>query len=505
MMADKTASWSLRNVEKSFPGVLALKGVDIDLKPGQVHALVGENGCGKSTLIKTFAGVHQPDRGTVNRDDETVFFTSPADARSAGVATIFQEYSLVSGLTVEENISLGSYSHRKGVIDRKATRQRALDALELLSIQLDLDRQVGTLSVADQQIVEIAKAVSADSTLLILDEPTTALSIPEVERLHGLIRRLQQAQKTILYVSHRLEELFTVATAVTVMRDGEIVSRYEDEQPALSEVVTAMVGRNVEQFYTNEKASPGKEVLRVSSLKTQSGVRDVSFSVHAGEIVGLAGVVGSGRTEVLRAIYGADQVQSGSLFIGEKSGKRRKIRNSIREGVGFVPENRKTDALFFNLESAANLSISGLTKIQKQVFLDLKSERKMATSLIEQFSISSHALETPVDKLSGGNQQKITLARWVFAGSQILLLDEPTQGIDVGAKQEVYKILSQLKKEGIAIVMVSSDLPELLAMSDRLVIIRDGRSVGEAFTSSTTEIKLIQMMSGENTLGEKAA
>jgi ribose transport system ATP-binding protein len=505
MMAKKTASWSLRNVEKSFPGVRALKGVDIDLNPGQVHALVGENGCGKSTLIKTFAGVHKPDSGIITRDDDTVLFNSPADARSAGVATIFQEYSLVGGLTVEENISLGSYSHNRGVIDRKATRQRALDALELLSIQLDLDRQVGTLSVADQQIVEIAKAVSAESTLLILDEPTTALSIPEVERLHGLIRRIQEAGKAILYVSHRLEELFSVATAVTVMRDGEVAARYENEQPVLSEVVTAMVGRNIDQFYSSEKATPGKEVLRVSSIKTQSGVEDVSFRVHAGEIVGLAGVVGSGRTEIFRAIYGADPIESGSISLEGKSHKRRKIRDSIAEGIGFVPENRKTDALFFNLGSGENLSVAGLAKIKQKLFLDLKAERNTAGSLIKRFSISSHALETEVDKLSGGNQQKITLARWVFAGSQILLLDEPTQGIDVGAKQEVYKILSQLKREGIAIVMVSSDLPELLAMSDRLVIIREGRSEGEVSTSSTSEIELIQMMSSKNKSGEEAA
>jgi ABC-type sugar transport system ATPase subunit len=234
-------------------------------------------------------------------------------------------------------------------------------------------------------------------------------------------------------------------------------------------------------------------------------VKDVTFRVNAGEIVGLAGVVGSGRTEILRAIYGADPIESGSISLGERSQKRRKIRDSIKEGVGFVPENRKTDALFFNLGSGENLSIAGLTKIKERMFLDLKTERKMAASLIEQFSISAHALDTAVEKLSGGNQQKITLARWVFAGSQILLLDEPTQGIDVGAKQEVYKILSQLKREGLAIVMVSSDLPELLAMSDRLVIIREGRSEGEASTSSTSEIKLIQMMSGEDKPGEKAA
>lgn len=504
-MVDTTAIWRSHNVEKSFPGVKALKGVDIELKPGQVHALVGENGCGKSTLIKTFAGVHRPDSGYLTKNGQKVDFNSPSEARQAGVATIFQEYSLVGELTVEENISLGTFSHKRGVIDRKATRQRALDTLGLLSIELDLGRKVGTLSVADQQIVEIAKAISADSTLLILDEPTTSLSIPEVERLHGLIRRLQEAGKSILYVSHRLEELFTVATTVTVIRDGEVVANYSREKPKLSEVVTAMVGRNVDQFYSSEVAKIGDQVLSVGAIRTSSGVNNVSFEVKAGEIVGLAGVVGSGRTEILRAIYGADPIDAGYVsLLGLKQSKRR-IRDSIRDGIGFVPENRKTDALFFNLGSAENLSVAGLRKVAERLLLNLKTEKKLAAELIKQFSISSHALATAVDKLSGGNQQKITLARWVFANSKILLLDEPTQGIDVGAKQEVYKILSQLKSAGIAIVMVSSDLPELLAMSDRLVIIREGQSVGEAGTSSTSELDLIQLISGESETGEKAA
>lgn len=504
-MEDNAAVWAAHDVEKTFPGVKALKGVDIELKPGQVHALVGENGCGKSTLIKTFAGVHKPDSGYVTRQGKKVEFNSPNEARAAGVATIFQEFSLVGELTVEENISLGTYSNTGGVINRKATRRRALDALNLLSIELDLDLKVSSLSVADQQIVEIAKAISADSSLLILDEPTTSLSVPEVERLHALIKRLQDAGKTILYVSHRLEELLTVATAVTVLRDGEIVARFEDTKPALSEIVRAMVGRDIDKFYSTKNAVVGESVLSVEAITTSTGVRDVSFEVRTGEIVGLAGVVGSGRTEILRAIYGADPVHAGTVKIRGAESKRRKIRDSINDGIGFVPENRKTDALFLNLGSAENLSVAGLKKIRERIFLKLNTERELAQALVGQFSISSHALETPVDKLSGGNQQKITLARWVFADSKILLLDEPTQGIDVGAKQEVYKILSDLKSAGIAIVMVSSDLPELLAMSDRLVVIRRGRSVGEAIASNTSEMELIHLISGDSETKEKAA
>lgn len=504
-MADSTTVWAARDVEKTFPGVKALKGVDIELKPGQVHALVGENGCGKSTLIKTFAGVHTPDSGYVSRQGHKVEFNSPNEARAAGVATIFQEFSLVGELTVEENISLGTYSNTGGVIDRKATRRRALDALNLLSIELDLDLKVSSLSVADQQIVEIAKAISADSSLLILDEPTTSLSVPEVERLHSLLKRLQDAGKTILYVSHRLEELLTVATAVTVLRDGEIVARFDDTKPDVSEIVRAMVGRDVDQFYSTKDAVVGEAALSVEAISTSSGVKDVSFEVSTGEIVGLAGVVGSGRTEILRAIYGADSLHAGQVKIRGVETKKRRIRDSIRDGIGFVPENRKTDALFLNLGSAENLSVAGLKKIRERIFLKLNTEKELAQELVEQFSISSHALQTPVDKLSGGNQQKITLARWVFADSKILLLDEPTQGIDVGAKQEVYKILSELKSAGIAIVMVSSDLPELLAMSDRLVVIRGGCSVGEVVASNTSEMELIHLISGDSETEDKAA
>lgn len=504
-MADSTTVWAARDVEKTFPGVKALKGVDIELKPGQVHALVGENGCGKSTLIKTFAGVHKPDSGYVSRQGHKVEFNSPNEARAAGVATIFQEFSLVGELTVEENISLGTYSNTGGVIDRKATRRRALDALNLLSIELDLDLKVSSLSVADQQIVEIAKAISADSSLLILDEPTTSLSVPEVERLHSLLKRLQDAGKTILYVSHRLEELLTVATAVTVLRDGEIVARFDDTKPDVSEIVRAMVGRDVDQFYSTKDAVVGEAALSVEAISTSSGVKDVSFEVSTGEIVGLAGVVGSGRTEILRAIYGADSLHAGQVKIRGVETKKRRIRDSIRDGIGFVPENRKTDALFLNLGSAENLSVAGLKKIRERIFLKLNTEKELAQELVEQFSISSHALQTPVDKLSGGNQQKITLARWVFADSKILLLDEPTQGIDVGAKQEVYKILSELKSAGIAIVMVSSDLPELLAMSDRLVVIRGGCSVGEVVASNTSEMELIHLISGDSETEDKAA
>ena len=490
-------TWRAVAVEKSFPGVQALKGVDLELKPGEVHALVGENGCGKSTLIKVFSGVHQQDAGEVMRDAVPVRFESPRQARAAGVATIYQEYSLVGGLSVAENISLGTYRERFGVIDRKAIVDRATEALGLLQITLDLDAPVNSLSVADQQIVEIAKAVSAQSSLLILDEPTTSLSVAEVDRLHELIGRLRAAGKSVLYVSHRLEELFGVANAVTVMRDGAVVRQFDHGNPPLAEVVEAMVGRNIDQFYASENLAQDDVLLEVSDLYSDTGLAGVSFGVRRGEILGLAGVVGSGRTEILRAIFGVDPIRSGSVSVAGKDVGKPSIESSIGFGMGFVPENRKTDGLFFNLDAPMNLSAASIASLRKAGLLDLASEKNRARELIEQFTISAHAMETPVDKLSGGNQQKITLARWVFARSQVLLLDEPTQGIDVGAKQEVYRILNELTRDGVAVVMVSSDLPELLAMSNRVVVIRNGRSGPEIRASETSEIELINLMSGD--------
>lgn len=491
------ATWSLRDVTKSFPGVRALRGVSVDVVAGTVHALVGENGCGKSTLIKTFAGVHSADRGEILHDGRPVHLASPQQARRLGVATIYQERSLVGPLTVRENISLGAYPTRARLLDRNEMRRRADAAVELLGIALDLDATVESLSVADQQVVEIAKAVSSRSSLLILDEPTTALSITEVGRLHDLIRRLAGAGTAVLYVSHRLEELADVATEMTVMRDGEVVRRFAEPAPAVGEVVEAMVGRSITQFYSKRSNATEELRLEMRDVRSAGGVRGASLTLHRGEVLGLAGMVGSGRTEIVRALYGVDRVISGHVFLDGEDITDASPRRSIRRGLGYVPESRKSEGLFFNLRASQNLSVAQLKRLLRGPWLSLARERELGAELVRSFKVSAHAEQVAIDQLSGGNQQKLVLARWVFAGSDVLILDEPTQGIDVGAKEEVYRIIDELTSDGVAVILISSDLPELMAMSDRLAIVRRGAVTDVLPGGSLTELQLIDAMSGQ--------
>ncbi len=487
-------TWSLRGAVKVFPGVRALDGVDLDVVPGTIHALVGENGCGKSTLIKLFAGVHGPDEGQVLRDGQPVSYGSPRDARRAGVATIYQERSLVGPLTVAENIAVGDYPTRGGLLDRRTLRVRARSAVELLGIDLDLEAPVESLSVADQQVVEIGKAVSGDSSLLILDEPTTALSVGEVERLHELITRLAAAGHAILYVSHRLEELLGVADLVTVLRDGRVVRRFGDRTATVGQIVEAMVGRSVDTFYAKQSHATDRVRLELQGVTTDR-VHDVDLVLHAGEVLGLAGAVGSGRTEIARAIFGVDPVRAGRILLDGHDVTRASPRRSIGRGLGYVPESRKSEALFFNLRASQNISVARLDRLAVRGWLSPALERRLGGELVADFRISAHAEGVRVEQLSGGNQQKLVLARWVFAGSDVLVLDEPTQGIDVGAKQEVYRIIHGLTQRGVAVLLISSDLPELLAMSDRLAIVRHG-TVTATIPANLTELQLIDAMSG---------
>ncbi len=498
----RTSTWEISNVTKSFPGVRALNGVDMTIKGGHIHALIGENGCGKSTLIKILAGVHRADSGEIKKDGKVLDFFNPIESKNAGVATIYQEFSIIPQMSVAENISLGAFPKKnKFTIDTRKVNNRARHVLSLFNINLDVNQEVGTLSVADQQIVEIAKAVSMESHLLILDEPTTALSSSEVIRLHKLIKELAKEGKAILYVSHRLQELFEVADEVTVLRDGIKVAHSEGmfDRQAL---VEAMVGRSITQLYSKSSNATSEICLSVHTIASDEGVADVSFDLYKGEVLGLGGLVGSKRTEIARAIFGADKITKGSISINGEKLKKVSPRLSIKKGVGFVSESRKTQGLFFNLGAPSNITISALKNIRKRGALDSKFESKATDIQLALYNISTNARTTAVNLLSGGNQQKIVLARWNFANSRVLILDEPTQGIDVGAKFEIYKLINEATARGVSVLLISSELPELLGLSDRVAVIKEGKLIEFLETKNLNEIELLRRIS-ESTTGNE--
>ncbi|NWF69698.1 MAG: ATP-binding cassette domain-containing protein [Chloroflexi bacterium] len=489
--------WELREIKKSFFGVQALKGVSCSIYEGEVHALLGENGSGKSTLIKCVAGVHQPDSGEMLLRGRAVSLRHPLDARAHGVATIFQEFSVVPSLTVAENVFLGRQLHTPlGVIDWDAMRRETVKTLEQLEIHINPDAVVRTLSVAEQQLVEIAKAISLESTLLIMDEPTAALGLAETDRLLALVRRLAAQGKAILYISHRLDEVFEIASHVTVLKDGHRVSSQPLGELKMNDVVRMMVGVDIEQHYPKVSSVKDVPCLEVENLSTERGVDHVSFTINIGEVFGLGGMVGSGRTEIARALFGLDKPTSGSIRLHGQNVHFRSPVEAIGRGVGLIPENRKSDGLFFNFDAPPNITISRLGQLLRGPFMSLRTERQVGREYIDKLSITPAALEKSVKFLSGGNQQKVVIARWLFSQARLLILDEPTQGIDVGAKLDVYKVINELTAHGISILLISSDYPELLAMSDRVAVVRDGRILHIAEANRLSEYQLLAIASG---------
>ncbi|NWG15820.1 MAG: sugar ABC transporter ATP-binding protein [Chloroflexi bacterium] len=489
--------WELRDITKAFYSTQALKGVSISLHQGEIHALLGENGSGKSTLIKCLAGVHQPDSGEMLLNGKPVTFNHPMDARAHGVATIFQEFSLVPTLTVAENIFLGRQPRRAtGTIDWDKMRAETVNVLKPLEIHIEPDALVKNLSVAEQQLVEIAKAISLDSTLLIMDEPTAALGLAETERLLRLIKRLAAQGKAIVYISHRLDEVFVVADIVTVLKDGNRVATRPITNLKMGDVVKMMVGMDIQQHYPKISAVKPTPCLEVEGLSTEHGVHDVSFTINAGEVFGLGGMVGSGRTEIARALFGLDKHTAGTVRLFGREVHFASPSEAIAGGVGLIPENRKADGLFFNFEAPPNITISRLTDILRGPFLNPLREQQAGENFVKKLNITPTALEKSVQFLSGGNQQKVVVARWLFSQARLLLLDEPTQGIDVGAKLDVYHVINELTSLGIGILLISSDYPELLAMSDRVAVVRDGHILHIAEAASLSEYQLLSIASG---------
>lgn len=480
--------WELHAISKAFPGVLALNAVSIALYPGEIHALVGENGSGKSTLAKVLTGAHQPDSGEIRFQGQPITLPDPTAAWMRGVAAIYQEFSLVQSLSVAENIGLGHWPSRGlSLVDWSRMEAHARDVLEQLGIRLDVRAPVQSLSVAEQQLVEIAKAISADSGLLIMDEPTTALAVHETRRLHDLIRELARRGRAILYISHRLHEIIGLADRVTILKDGRLVATRARGDLDLNTVVRLMVGAEIEEHYPKERHTTEEPLLEAHDLHTDRGANGASFTLYRGEVLGLGGVVGSGRTGIGRALAGVDPLIAGSLVLEGHRVRFRSPADAIAAGVALIPENRKADGLFWHFTGVRNITISRLPALLQGLLISLRREQQLGGTFIRRLRIDPAAEWRLVRFLSGGTQQKVMIARWLFAGVKVLILDEPTQGIDVGAKVEVYRLINGLTAQGLGVILISSDYRELLAMSDRVAVIRDGRVVKIAHAGELDE------------------
>lgn len=484
--------WELRGVSKSFPGVRALQDVSLTLRRGGITALVGENGSGKSTLAKCLAGVHQPDEGELRHRGSRVELRDPSAARGHGVAVFYQESSLVPSLTVAENIYLGHLPRRGPLVDWAAARRGAMAALHRLGVAIDPHRPVAELSVAEQQLVEMAKAISSEMTLLVLDEPTAALGPEEIDRLHEVMQHLAGQGTSMLYISHRLDEVFTVADRIAVLRDGRLVGTAPREDTSVRDVVWMMIGTDLEELFVRDRRpSPGVR-LEVRDLRTPY-VDGVDLSLAPGEILGLGGVIGSGRTRIARGLFGIDPILGGEVRVDGRPIRLRSPADAIAAGIAFLPEDRKADGLFFNFPGPPNVSIANLDAVKRGPLLSLARERHRTGRVMDELRVDRRAGDLSVRFLSGGNQQKLVLGRWLFSDARILILDEPTQGIDIGTKYEVYRVMNELTGRGISIILISSDYPELLAMSDRVAVVRQGRIVHVAARGELTEHQLVEM------------
>ncbi|WP_343238321.1 sugar ABC transporter ATP-binding protein [Streptomyces sp. SID13031] len=478
----------VREVSKSFGAVAAVQGVSFDLYGGEAHALVGENGAGKSTIVKMLAGVHRPDSGTLELDGAPIELTTPAGAKAAGIAVIYQEPTLFPDLSVAENIAMGRQPlGRFKTIDRAAMIKQHEQLFNRLGVAIEPSRPARGLSIADQQLVEIAKALSADARVVVMDEPTAALTGVEVERLFAVARSLRDDGAALVFISHRFEEITALCERVTIMRDGKHVSTDLVSAVSVDEMVRRMVGRELGALFPKQEVTPGAVVLSVTGLTRDPVFADVSFEVRAGEIVALAGLVGSGRSEVVQSIFGVDPRDAGTVKVGGKTLKPASPRAAMAAGVALVPEDRRQQGLVMELSIERNVTLPRSRSLSQLGFLTGSSERRSAKEWTERLKTKYGRLQDEVGTLSGGNQQKVVLAKWLATAPKLLIVDEPTRGIDVGTKAEVHRLMSSLAAEGVAVLMVSSELPEVLGMADRVLVMREGRLVAELDRERATE------------------
>lgn len=483
----------MKGISKIFPGVRALDNVDFTLKSGEVLALLGENGAGKSTLMKIIGGIYQKDGGEIRIKGEAREYSSVAEASALGIAVIHQELNMCRHLTVAENIFLGRELTRAGVVDFKEQNRRAEELLKGLGLNIKPDTELGALAVSKQQMVEIAKALSTDADIIIMDEPSSALTERETHELFRIVNELKGRGKGIIYISHRLEELENIVDRVTVMRDGRHIKTMNFKDTDIPELISLMVGREITEKYPHEQTETGDKIMEVKGISTNE-VQNVSFELRAGEIVGFAGLVGAGRTELVRALSGADKITAGEVVVCDKSVKLKNPRDAIKAGIVCAPEDRKKDGLLVNLDVSENIAIANLDTLSNPVgIVSSKKEHDMASRAIKELKIKTPSLKFTVKNLSGGNQQKIVVGKWLMRDAKVVIFDEPTRGIDVAAKVEIYNLMNKLKKSGIGVMFVSSELPEVLGMSDRIIVMCSGRITGELKREEATQEKIMEL------------
>lgn len=487
----------MRGIDKLFGSNQVLKQAGFTLESGEVHALMGENGAGKSTLMKILTGVYIKDAGTVLVDGKEVNYKNPQEAEKAGIVFIYQELNVMFDLTVEENLFMGKEIHGKfGICDKKAMQKKAQEALNILGVNISPKTVMAELSVGQQQMVEICKALMADAKVIIMDEPTAALTQSETVALFKVIESLRKKGVSMVYISHRMEEIFELCDRITVLRDGSYIGVKNIPETNMNEIVKMMIGREIGERYPSRNVKIGKEVLKVKELTRKGTFHDVNFSVRAGEVLGVSGLMGAGRTEIMQAIFGNLSYESGTIEIDGKEVKISNPRQAMEHGIGFITEDRKTEGLMLDKSIRENISLCNLRRISKSSVISREAEKNMVAEAIKDLHIKCFGSYHECNNLSGGNQQKVVLAKWILTNPKILILDEPTRGVDIGAKKEIYSIINKLAAQGVAIIMVSSELPEVLGMSDNIMVVREGEVRGIISYEEANQERVMTLATG---------
>ncbi len=487
----------MRGIDKAFGSNQVLKNAGFFLEDGEIHALMGENGAGKSTLMKILTGVYTRDAGTVLVDGKEVTYKSPQEAEKAGIVFIYQEMNSLFDLTVEENLFMGKEITKGfGICDKKTMRAKAREVMEKMGVNIDVGAVMSELSVGQQQMVEICKALMADAKVLIMDEPTAALTQSETEVLFQVINSLREKGVSIVYISHRMEEIFELCDRITILRDGEYVGTRYIKDINMDDIVQMMIGREIGERYPKRESHIGEEVLRVEGLSHEKYFKDVNFSVRAGEVLGVSGLMGAGRTEIMHSIFGSMPIISGKIFIEGKEISIKNPRQAIAAGIGFITEDRKTEGLLLEKSIAENIEVCNLGKVSSKGVLNAAKRSEIVKRGIEEFRIRCFGPDHECNNLSGGNQQKVVLAKWIYTDPKILILDEPTRGVDIGAKKEIYNVINDMAAKGVAVIMVSSELPEVLGMSDRIMVVHEGHVTGIIDGACADQAKVMTLATG---------